>query len=84
MPDAFPYDASQWNDSDGDGHGDNPFGKEIGSQQIQTDGRIPIKMATQMRMMPSSMMLHSGMTVMAMDTEMRKVEITRYLSDGSK
>ena len=49
--------------------------KEIGSQQIQTDGRIPIKMATQMRMMPSSMMLHSGMTVMAMDTEMRKVEI---------
>ena len=28
MPDAFPYDASQWNDSDGDGHGDNPFGSQ--------------------------------------------------------
>ena len=26
MPDAFPLDPTQWMDSDGDGHGDNPSG----------------------------------------------------------
>ena len=26
--DAFPYDPTQWNDTDGDGHGDNPLGKD--------------------------------------------------------
>ena len=26
--DLFPNDATQWNDTDGDGHGDNPYGSE--------------------------------------------------------
>jgi len=29
--DAFPNDRSQWNDSDGDGYGDNPLGSEADS-----------------------------------------------------
>ena len=26
--DAFPVDATQWNDTDGDGHGDNKYGNQ--------------------------------------------------------
>ena len=28
IDDAFPYDQSQWKDSDGDGYGDNPDGNQ--------------------------------------------------------
>ena len=46
MSDVFPADGTQWNDTDGDGHGDNPYGTEaIGSQMTQHVGRIVIVMA---------------------------------------
>ena len=38
-PDAFPTDATQWSDIDGDGYGDNPAGRLYDcSQRILLSG----------------------------------------------